>query len=132
MAHISRWHWANAKNQSSLRCLVKEISNSRTASRTVEQSALLSYLFETSFKNALKSGTVPPKSAQMDSLFMIDLFNTQYFANQILIANTKMRWSPSIYNTRTFFKFFSGSLQEQDLKFIYHWKVDWISYNFVI
>jgi len=37
---------------------------------------------------------------------MIDLFNTQYFANQILIANTKMRWSHSIYNTRTFFKFF--------------------------
>jgi len=28
--------------------------------------------------------------------------------------------------------FFPGSLQEQDLKFIYRWKVDWISYNFVI
>jgi len=38
-------------------------------------------------------------------IFMIDLFNTKYFANQILIANTKMRWSPSIYNTRTFVNF---------------------------
>jgi len=34
MAHIIRWHGANTKNQSSLRCLVKEISNSQTASRT--------------------------------------------------------------------------------------------------
>jgi len=40
-------------------------------------------------------------------IFVIDLFNTKYFANQILIANTKMRWSHSIYNTRTFSKFFT-------------------------
>jgi hypothetical protein len=36
---------------------------------------------------------------------MVDLIDTQDFANQILIANTKMRLSPSIYNTRTFVNF---------------------------
>jgi len=50
---ITRWHGANAKNQSSLRCLDKKFLAS--AEQPTEQSALLSYLFETSFKNALKN-----------------------------------------------------------------------------
>jgi len=63
------------------------------------------------FKKPLSS----PRIYLSHKIFMIDLFNTQYFANQILIANTKMRWSPSIYNTRTFANFFH--LLQSRLKF---------------
>lgn len=52
-AAITLWHGANAKNQSLLRCLDKKFFSA--AERPTEQSELLSYLFETSFKNALKN-----------------------------------------------------------------------------
>jgi hypothetical protein len=39
---------------------------------------------------------------------MVDFIDTHDFANQILIANTKMRLSPSIYNTRTFVNFLNS------------------------
>jgi len=50
---ITRWHGANAKNQSSLRCLVKKFFE--CSSRTAEQSALLSYLFENKFQKCAKN-----------------------------------------------------------------------------
>ena len=52
--------------------------------------------------------------------FFVDLLYTQYFPNQILIANTKMRWSPSIFNTRTFSNFFlTLSYTKQKINFFY-------------
>jgi len=52
MAHITRWHWANAKKQSSLLCLVKEISNSRTASRT---KCIIKLPFRNKFQKCVKN-----------------------------------------------------------------------------
>ena len=43
---------------------------------------------------------------------MIDLFHMKHFANQILIANTKMRLNPSIYNMRTFVNFFFSQFKD--------------------